>query len=147
MDGVDLLMKVNLSFTVVVCYGIGRVGSCPIAQQQLALLLLILEELKPSQSWLYDPVLVEEEREAVQQCGCTLFTTNDVCIYINKFDLHEALLTTPYNVIHTDVQVYCQATNPLLHASLWPSHVQQSALGKLGPQDTVTHCYHWELFQ
>ena len=74
----DLLVKVKMSFSVVVCYGIGHVGSCSIAQQQLALLLLILEELKPSQSWVYDPVLIEQERTAIEKCGCALFTTNDV---------------------------------------------------------------------
>ena len=75
---VDLLVKVHLSFSIVVCYGIGHVGSCPIAQQQFALLLLILEQLQQSQCFLYDPVLVEEERTAVKYSGCTLFMTNDV---------------------------------------------------------------------
>ena len=75
---IDLLRKVQLSFSLVVCYGIGHVGSCPIAQQQFAFLLLIIEQLQPSQSLLYDPVLVREEREAVEQSGCTLFATNDV---------------------------------------------------------------------
>ena len=54
-------------------------GSCSIAQQQLALLLLLLDELKPPQScWVYDPVLTEQERAAIGKSGCALFTTNDV---------------------------------------------------------------------
>ena len=69
-----------MSFSVVVCYGIGHVGSCPIAQQQLALLLLILEELRPSQRWVFDPVLTEQEKRAIEKSGCALFTTNDVCL-------------------------------------------------------------------
>lgn len=83
----DLLAKVNLSFSLVVCYGIGHVGSCSIAQQQLALLSLLLDELKPSQScWLYDPVLTEQERAAIEKSGCSLFTTNDVCLFVSSYD-------------------------------------------------------------
>ena len=71
-----------MSFSVVVCYGIGRIGSCSIAQQQFALLMLLLDDLKPSQAqscWVYDPVLGEQEKMAIQRSDCTLFTTNDVC--------------------------------------------------------------------
>lgn len=85
---IDLLSKVQLSFSVVVCYGIGHVGSCPIAQQQFAFLLLIMEQLQPSQSLLYDPVLVREERKAVELSGCTLFPKNDV--------RHFQLYSTPF---------------------------------------------------
>lgn len=67
-----------MSFSVVVCYGIGHVGSCPIAQQQFALLLHIMEELRPSQTWLYDPVLTDEERKAIELSGCALFSKNEV---------------------------------------------------------------------
>ena len=80
----DLLVKIKLSFSVVVCYGIGHVGSCSIAQQQFALLLLLLDELKKSSSpapprcWVYDPILDEQERAAIERSGCALFTTNDV---------------------------------------------------------------------
>ena len=63
-----------------ICYGIGHIGSCPIAQQQFALLLLILEEFKPIKCQIYDPVLVKEERKAIEDSGCVLLTVNEVSL-------------------------------------------------------------------
>ena len=74
------LLRSTWSFTVVICYGIGHIGSCPIAQQQFALLLLILEEFKPTECRLYDPVLVKEERKAIEDSSCVLLTVNEVSL-------------------------------------------------------------------
>ncbi len=63
-------------FKEIISYGIGHIGSCPIARQQLALLLELCP--KGTTCHLYDPVLSSREREAVERTGCTLLPHNEV---------------------------------------------------------------------
>ena len=90
----------------VVCYGIGHFGSCPIARMQFALLLVIREQCKvrvrspkhnevqgtnsclcttlpppptqPDCTWVYDPILCEEEVSSLKGYNCTPIPTNEV---------------------------------------------------------------------
>ncbi|XP_065890253.1 SRR1-like protein [Dysidea avara] len=61
------------------CYGIGRIGSCHIARTQFVLLLLLRDHLKLQESSLYDPVLHKEEVTAIEQHGVNMLTCNEGC--------------------------------------------------------------------
>ena len=77
-----------------VCYGIGRIGSCRVARQQLALLLAFREQWKvgetvpaphctcpqPTHTLVYDPVLCPGEVEALRQLGCCIADRNEVLL-------------------------------------------------------------------
>ncbi|NXX38046.1 SRR1L protein, partial [Tricholaema leucomelas] len=62
-----------------VCYGLGRFGGCPIARDQLAFLLLLLEELgvPPARCSLFDPVFSEREAAVLGELGLRLLPENE----------------------------------------------------------------------
>ncbi|NXH11440.1 SRR1L protein, partial [Bucco capensis] len=62
-----------------VCYGLGRFSGCPMAREQLAFLLLLLEELgvPPGRCSLFDPVFSEREAAALRELGLRLLPENE----------------------------------------------------------------------
>ncbi|XP_064392471.1 SRR1-like protein isoform X1 [Halichondria panicea] len=80
-DGLDCS-----KFREFICYGIGRIGSCSISRQQLALLLELCPKGTPCS--LFDPMLSSEEREAVERTGCSLLPHNELC----KHPVHHSTL-------------------------------------------------------
>ncbi|XP_053938381.1 SRR1-like protein [Cuculus canorus] len=62
-----------------VCYGLGRFSTSPAARDQLAFLLLLLEELRvpPGQCALFDPVFSAQEAAVLEQLGLQLLTDNE----------------------------------------------------------------------
>jgi hypothetical protein len=67
--------------SVIVCYGIGHIGECHIARHQYCLLLEIVRLCKPRATYVYDPVLLEDEKTAIKECGCQIILENEVCYY------------------------------------------------------------------
>ncbi|NWH69592.1 SRR1L protein, partial [Piaya cayana] len=62
-----------------VCYGLGRFSTSPAARDQLAFLLLLLEELQvpPGQCALFDPVFSAQEVAVLGQLGLQLLSDNE----------------------------------------------------------------------
>uniref|UniRef100_A0A674GXT1 SRR1 domain containing n=1 Tax=Taeniopygia guttata TaxID=59729 RepID=A0A674GXT1_TAEGU len=62
-----------------VCYGLGRFGRCPAARDQLAFLLLLLDELRvpPARCALFDPVFSAREAAALRALGLCLLPENE----------------------------------------------------------------------
>lgn len=71
-----------LEVSTVVCYGIGKIGSCHIAQHQFGLLMELLSPYQPIQIFVYDPVLQEEEKATIRECGCQIIARNEVGTFI-----------------------------------------------------------------
>lgn len=62
----------------IVCYGIGRIASCPIARYQFAFLLLLREILQiAGQCFIYEPLFSQDEVETVKEFGCSLIQSNE----------------------------------------------------------------------
>lgn len=66
-------------FEELICYGIGSFGSCLIAKYQLALFLILRDELEigSSQCKVYDPILTEIEKGILVDLGCTVLEENE----------------------------------------------------------------------
>lgn len=76
----DLIESLGpLSCSTIVSYGIGHIGTCHIAQQQFALLLELTALCKPETTWIYDPILHQEEKAAIMESGCKIISRNEVC--------------------------------------------------------------------
>ncbi|NXC36936.1 SRR1L protein, partial [Campylorhamphus procurvoides] len=63
-----------------VCFGLGRFSACPIARDQLAFLLLLLEELRvpPARCALFDPAFsAREAAAALEALGLRLLPENE----------------------------------------------------------------------
>ena len=94
----------RVSFSEVLCYGIGHVGMCQTAQHQVALLVAMIEEWKvtscvprlrgrsskfisyqPPHTWVFDPVLQPEEIRALEAFGLEIISKNEVsrCYELN----------------------------------------------------------------
>ncbi|XP_025892488.1 SRR1-like protein [Nothoprocta perdicaria] len=60
-------------------YGLGRFCSCPVARRQLALLLLLLDELglPPSQCFVFDPAFSQQELALLAELGLRLLPENE----------------------------------------------------------------------
>mmetsp|Transcript_925 Transcript_925/g.1689 ORF Transcript_925/g.1689 Transcript_925/m.1689 type:complete len:248 (-) Transcript_925:48-791(-) len=84
--------KAGMETVEIVCYGIGKVGSSPIAQYQLALLLLLVDSISSSLSAkgakietgtivirFYDPVLSKMETDVLTSLGLVVIPTNEQC--------------------------------------------------------------------
>ena len=73
-----------------VCYGIGRIGSSDAAQHQFGLLVELMIPYQPQRILVYDPVLQEEEKMAITECGCQIMPRNEVgtivSCYTQSFD-------------------------------------------------------------
>lgn len=63
-----------------VCYGIGQVGICRTAQHQFGLLAELMISYQP-QILIYDPVLQEQEKMAITECGCQIMPRNEVSAF------------------------------------------------------------------
>ncbi|KAL5477105.1 hypothetical protein EMCRGX_G023850 [Ephydatia muelleri] len=69
----------RVSFSEVLCYGIGHVGMCQTAQHQVALLVAMIEEWKPPHTWVFDPVLQPDETRALEAFGLEMIPKNEAC--------------------------------------------------------------------
>ncbi|CAH3110555.1 unnamed protein product [Pocillopora meandrina] len=64
--------------TDIVCYGIGKLSSCPIARYQFAFLLLLRELLKISGlCFIYEPHFSQDDKVVVEELGCSLIDHNE----------------------------------------------------------------------
>ncbi|XP_068679202.1 SRR1-like protein [Montipora foliosa] len=62
----------------IVCYGIGRIASCPIARYQFAFLLLLKEFLQiAGDCFIYEPLFSQDETMVVKEMGCLLIESNE----------------------------------------------------------------------
>jgi len=64
-----------------VCFGVGCVGTSHVAQHQAGLFLLLRDwlveaGLKVAPFCVYDPILCEQEKEAMEAMGCHVLETN-----------------------------------------------------------------------
>lgn len=67
----------NKLISEVICLGIGRVSDCIIAKHQLALLLMIHEELKiESRPKFYDPIISKYDIEILTKLNCVVLEDN-----------------------------------------------------------------------
>ncbi|XP_020629792.1 SRR1-like protein isoform X2 [Orbicella faveolata] len=65
-------------FTDIVCYGIGKLTSCPIARYQFAFLLLLKEFLQiAGQCFIYEPQFSKDDKSLVGDFGCSLIEHNE----------------------------------------------------------------------
>ena len=136
-----LLAPLQLSYITIVCYGIGHIGTCHIAQHQFALLLELKDLYKPRTTWLYDPVLHEEEKAVTSQCGCRTITVNQVSPSPSSSSMRL------YRCLPPALQISRRRQDPVFHATLWQSNVQQSAVGKLEPTTTIKDHHHRQQLQ
>lgn len=64
--------------TDMVCYGIGKLSSCPVARYQFAFLLLLRELLKISGlCFIYEPHFSQDDKVVVEEFGCSLIDHNE----------------------------------------------------------------------
>ena len=90
---------------------------------------------------VYDPRLSVQERAALEELGCVNIQHNEV---------------TKCSPSCTDVFIYIYhiivmpeagaQRHALLHAPLWKSHVQQSAMGQLVTREPFKGGYNWKQF-
>lgn len=70
--------KIMNAYEEIVVYGIGRIGSCPIARYQFAFLLLLKKILKVTCE-LFDPILTGKEQEMIQGYDIQVVEENEEC--------------------------------------------------------------------
>ncbi|CAH3184853.1 unnamed protein product, partial [Porites evermanni] len=62
----------------IICYGIGKITTCPIARYQFALLLLLKEQLQiAGPCHIYEPHFSEDDKMIVEKLGCQLIEHNE----------------------------------------------------------------------
>jgi hypothetical protein len=59
-----------------ICLGLGHFSDCAISRYQLALSLLLQQELNVELAEYYDPVFTQEEQNLLQHYNCTVLTKN-----------------------------------------------------------------------
>lgn len=90
----------------IICLGIGRVSECSIAKHQLALLLIIQEELKIETSAFYDPVVLKNDIDILTRLNCKVLSENKE----GKYPIEH---TTLFYLPHCPKQI----TNNLLYSN------------------------------
>lgn len=63
----------------VVCYGIGQIASCRLAQLQFAVLVLIVRQLDIKICYVQDPILTPAEHAVIESYGLAVLPTNEQC--------------------------------------------------------------------
>lgn len=97
----------NRSISEIICLGIGRVSECSIAKHQLALLLIVQEELKVEPlTKFYDPVISKYDIDLLTQLNCTVLSDNKE----GKYSIEH---TTLFYLPHCPKQI----TNNLLYSN------------------------------
>ena len=75
----SLLERSGMTDVGIVCYGLGKISSCPIARYQFSLLLLMTSDLNvgPIKCHVYDPVFNDTDKELVVINGFSLIPFNE----------------------------------------------------------------------
>lgn len=100
-DFCEKLCKVVLDQRIqqIVCYGIGRLGSCKLAQYQFAVLVNILQRSPHLQKCLvFDPILTRAERDYISNY-MELLPDNDMCC-------RRVVCNTLFYMIHSSKRMY-----------------------------------------
>lgn len=118
----------------IVCYGIGRFGTCCIARQQLALLLHIASAKEAKSVLVYDPLLSSQEKAALEKLGCINIHHNELC-------QRQVQGCTLFYMPHCGQAMY----NNLLWANWSPQHLMKLTLIGNSFQSYVERAPHREM--